>query len=354
MTDTVRVELGHRSYDIVIGEGVLCAGVLDDIIDARRVLVVTNDVVAPLWLERLRSAMPASDVVVHTLRDGEVHKRLDAVASIIDTALDAGLARDCVFVALGGGVVGDITGFAAACYMRGVEFVQVPTTLLAQVDSSVGGKTGVNHPRGKNLIGAFHQPQRVVIDVGTLKTLPAREFSAGMAEVIKHGAISDVDYFTTLERDMDALMRQDSAALTKAIATSCRIKAAVVAQDEREQGLRAILNFGHTFGHAVEACTGYTRFLHGEAVAIGMHLAAQMSDIDDADRVRLKSLLQRANLPVRCDGVSPQSLLEAMGHDKKVLRGTIRLVLLRQLGSAFVTADYDPARLQDVLAGIDD
>lgn len=346
---TVPVALGDRAYDIVIGQGVLAPGFLTEYVPSRRAVVVTNTTVAPLWLNTLIAALGDVDHCIHTLADGEQHKTMDAVLAIIDTALAHGMARDTVFVALGGGVVGDITGCAAALFMRGVDFIQVPTTLLAQVDSSVGGKTGVNHARGKNLIGAFHQPQCVVIDTETLGTLPAREFSAGMAEVIKHGAIVDADYFGWLEASLPELMAKTPDTLTRAIERSCQIKASVVARDEREHGVRALLNFGHTFGHAVEACTGYTEFLHGEAVAIGMRLAAAMSGLADTSQRRLMRLLEGAGLPLTAPGLTADDLLQAMGHDKKVLRGQIRLILLRELGDAFVSADYDPKRLFAVL-----
>ena len=350
MTATiVPVALGERAYDIVIGQGVLAPGSLTECVPSRRAVVVTNTTVAPLWLNTLIAALGDVDHCVHTLPDGEQHKTMDAVLAIIDTALAHGMARDAVFVALGGGVVGDIAGFAAALFMRGVDFIQVPTTLLAQVDSSVGGKTGVNHARGKNLIGAFHQPRRVVIDTDTLGTLPPREFSAGMAEVIKHGTIVDADYFAWLEASLPAIMAQTPDALAETIERSCRIKAGVVARDEREQGVRALLNFGHTFGHAVEACTGYTEFLHGEAVAIGMRLAAAMSGLAESSQQRLVRLLEGAGLPLAAPGLAAADLLDAMAHDKKVLRGQIRLILLRELGEAFVSADYDPERLVAVL-----
>ena len=251
-------------------------------------------------------------------------------------------------IALGGGVVGDIAGFAAACYMRGVALIQVPTTLLSQVDSSVGGKTGVNHPGGKNLVGAFYQPRVVLIDTGTLDTLPAREFSAGLAEVVKYGAIADSGFFAWLEDNIDALMARDAQALGHAIRRSCEIKAEVVAEDEREAGRRAILNFGHTFGHAIEHCQGYGEWLHGEAVAAGMVMAARLSGVAEADCDRLVGLLERAGLPVAPPQVGAEALLDAMRRDKKVLKKTLRFVLLRGLGDAHVTSDYDQARLRHV------
>ncbi|MEL7297291.1 MAG: 3-dehydroquinate synthase [Pseudomonadota bacterium] len=349
---TLSVALGERSYDILIGRDLLGDGAaINRVARGRHIVIVSNDVVAPLYLERLQTGLTDLAVQVHILRDGEVHKTPDAMLSIVDAALAAGAGRDALFVALGGGVVGDITGFAAATFMRGVDFLQVPTTLLAQVDSSVGGKTGVNHPSGKNLLGAFHQPKRVLIDIDTLETLPAREFSAGMAEVIKYGAIVDAAFFDWLTANIDALMAREPAVLQKAIYRSCELKAQIVAEDETEQGRRALLNFGHTFGHAVEACTGYQQWLHGEAVAIGMVMAARMSGLPDDQVQRLVDLLVAADLPVAHPDIPANALYAAMGHDKKVAQGRIRLILLESLGEALITADYDDARLMAVLEG---
>ena len=283
------------------------------------------------------------------LPDGESFKTLDTLSTVLDKLVSSGANRDTTLVALGGGVVGDITGFAAACYMRGVGFIQVPTTLLAQVDSSVGGKTGVNHPLGKNLVGAFHQPRIVLIDTATLDTLPDRELSAGLAEIIKAGAIADAGFFDWLEANMAALVARDPEAVAHAVQRSCEIKAEVVAQDEREAGRRAILNFGHTFGHAIEHCLGYGEWLHGEAVAAGMVMAARLSGIDAADVERLEALLKVANLPVAPPAVGPQAMLDAMGMDKKVLNKKLRFVVLEQLGRAAVTSDYDRSLLDEVL-----
>ncbi|MEL6868461.1 MAG: 3-dehydroquinate synthase [Pseudomonadota bacterium] len=350
VSHTVRVSLGARSYDILIGRGLLQqSATLQRALAGQQVIVVSNVTVAPLYLEALQRALDGYAVQTHVLPDGEQHKTLEQLSGILDMALAANAARDVTFVALGGGVVGDMTGFAAACYMRGVAFIQIPTTLLAQVDSSVGGKTGVNHPRGKNLIGAFHQPAAVFIDTDTLQTLPEREYSAGMAEVIKYGAIMDREFFAWLEANIAALMARDAEPLAEAIARCCTLKAQIVAEDETEQGRRALLNFGHTFGHAVEACTGYATWLHGEAVAIGMRLAADMSDIETGERKRLSALLHAAGLPTTAGGLTCEQLLEAMGHDKKVLAGQIRLILLRALGAAFVSSDYDRSRLVSVL-----
>ena len=349
---TLSVALGERSYDILIGRGLLGgAAPITRVLRGRHVVIVSNDVVAPLYLERLQAGLQDFAVQAHILRDGEVHKTPDAMLGIIDAALAAGAGRDALFIALGGGVVGDITGFAAATFMRGGDFLQVPTTLLAQVDSSVGGKTGVNHPAGKNLLGAFHQPKRVLIDIDTLETLPAREFSAGMAEVIKYGAIVDADFFDWLADNFDALMAREPSALQQAIFRSCQLKAQIVAEDETEQGRRALLNFGHTFGHAIEACTRYQRWLHGEAVALGMVMAARMSGLPDHQIERLVALLVAAGLPVAHPDIPADALYAAMGHDKKVAQGRIRLILLRTLGKALITADYDDARLMAVLEG---
>ena len=347
---TLTVALGARSYPIQVGHRTLAnAGDLPALAEERDVLVVSNETVAPLYLDGLRAALGTRRVVEHLLPDGEQHKTLAHVAAIVDSGLAAGLGRDAVFVALGGGVVGDMTGFAAAVFMRGVDCVQIPTTLLAQVDSSVGGKTGVNHPSGKNLIGAFHQPRAVLIDTATLDTLPQREFSAGMAEVIKHGLIEDAGYFDWLKTHMPGLVARDPALLAQAILRSCEIKAAVVAADEREQGRRAILNFGHTFGHAIEACTDYRRWLHGEAVAIGMRMAAEMSDLSPADQQQLADVLDAAGLPAAPGPLDADAMRRAMTHDKKVVARRITLILLDRIGAARVRTDYDPARLDAVL-----
>lgn len=346
---TITVDLGERSYPIVIGSGLLGGGFdLAEYVIGPDCLVVSNETVAPLYLDKLRSCLGDKAVESIILRDGEVFKTLDTTMLILDKLVVTGASRDTTVVALGGGVVGDITGFAAACYMRGVSFVQVPTTLLAQVDSSVGGKTGVNHPQGKNLIGAFHQPQIVLIDTDTLDTLPERELKAGLAEVIKHGAIADKDFFAWLERSMPVLLEKDPAALAHAVRRSCEIKAEIVAADEREAGRRAILNFGHTFGHAIENCLGYGEWLHGEAVAAGMVMAAKLSGVGEAEMNRLRDLIASAGLPVAPPRLGGDKLLQAMGRDKKVQGKALRFVLLRQLGDAFVTSEYDEASLEDI------
>ena len=351
---TLRVELGDRSYPIVIGRGLL-KGEFDiaPYLSGGDCLIVSNETVAPLYAEQLKALI--SDRAVHLLQlpDGESFKTLETVQSVIDELVRIGAKRDATVIALGGGVVGDIAGFAAACYMRGITFIQVPTTLLAQVDSSVGGKTGVNHPGGKNLIGAFHQPALVLIDTDTLSTLPDRELSAGLAEVIKHGAIADADFFSWLEQRMDGLLQRDADALAVAITASCELKSQVVAEDEREAGKRALLNFGHTFGHAIENSVGYGEWLHGEAVAIGMLMAAELSGIDEADQARLKQLLTAAGLPTIPPPVGSDALRKAMNLDKKASAKSLKFVLLESLGEAYVTADVSEPHLAQVLQSAD-
>jgi 3-dehydroquinate synthase len=315
--------------------------------------VVSNETVAPLYSEAFSACLSGKDLAVISLPDGEEYKQLAAVESVIDRLVTEKANRDTTVVALGGGVVGDIAGFAAACYLRGVDFIQVPTTLLAQVDSSVGGKTGVNHVKGKNLIGAFHQPKLVLIDIDTLKTLPERELKAGLAEVIKHGAIADATFFAWLEQNIDALLAKNPECLIHAVERSCEIKAAVVAEDEREHGRRAILNFGHSFGHAIEHCLGYGEWLHGEAVAAGMVMAAELSDIAEADKARIRQLLQRAGLPVAPPPIGAERMRSAMGMDKKVLAKQLRLVLLAELGSANTSSGFGESQLGKVLQAAD-
>ena len=349
-TRTITVELGERSYPIIIGNGLLGSGFsLAPYIVGQDCLVVTNETVAPLYLDAVKENLSGKAIESISLPDGEAFKTLQTVQSILDHLVDAGANRDATIVALGGGVVGDIAGFAAACYMRGINFVQVPTTLLAQVDSSVGGKTGVNHPGGKNLIGAFHQPQAVLIDTDTLKRLPDRELKAGLAEVIKYGVIADAGFFSWLENNIEALVTRDSHALAKAIQRSCELKAAVVAEDEREAGRRAILNYGHTFGHAIERCQGYGEWLHGEAVAAGMVMAAKLSGLGIDDRSRLSTLIRNAGLPTSPPAVGADELIQAMSLDKKVQQKKQRFVLLKALGAAYVTSNYDQGRLRHVL-----
>ncbi len=353
---TLKVDLGERSYPIYIGEGLLDQPeLLAPHIAGRQVAIVSNETVAPLYLERLSKALGAYSVLPVVLPDGEAHKNWETLQLIFDGLLTARHDRRTTVVALGGGVIGDMAGFAAACYQRGVDFIQVPTTLLSQVDSSVGGKTGINHPLGKNMVGAFYQPNAVLIDTTSLKTLPARELSAGLAEVIKYGLICDKPFLAWLEDNMQALRALDSAALTEAIRRSCAAKAAVVGADERESGVRATLNLGHTFGHAIETRMGYGVWLHGEAVAAGTVMALEMSMrlgwIDQAERDRGIRLLQDAGLPVvPPQEMTPAHFMEHMAVDKKVLDGRLRLVLLRQMGEAVVTDDYSKEILQATLS----
>ncbi|MBT8091568.1 MAG: 3-dehydroquinate synthase [Gammaproteobacteria bacterium] len=348
----IEVSLGQRSYPIVIGRNLLDGHFdLTDHVQGADCLVVSNDTVAPLYLERLLPSLEGRQVAHFSIADGEAYKTMATVQRVIDELVRTGANRDTTVIALGGGVVGDISGFAAACYMRGVDFIQVPTTLLAQVDSSVGGKTGVNHEQGKNLIGAFHQPKAVLIDTDTLDTLPQRELHAGLAEVIKYGAICDRAFFDWLEANMTALLQREPEVLAFAIRRSCELKAEIVAEDEREQGRRAILNFGHTFGHAIERCQGYGEWLHGEAVAAGMILAARLSGIDDAEIERFRKLVIAAGLPVEPPAIPAARWQEAMGMDKKVQGKMLRFVLLRSLGSAYTTTDYDGERLRSLTGG---
>jgi 3-dehydroquinate synthase len=352
--ERVGIDLGPRSYPILIGPGLINdAGVLGEHIAARDLLIVTNETIAPLYLQQLQGALRDRRTATLVLPDGEQYKTLDSMARIIDALVGQRMNRDAAVVALGGGVVGDMAGFAAACYQRGIGYVQVPTTLLAQVDSSVGGKTAVNHPRAKNMIGAFHQPQCVIADIRTLRTLPEREYRAGIAEVVKYGFIRDAAFLAWLERNVEPLLKRDDAAVMYAVRRSCEIKAEIVSVDEREQGLRALLNLGHTFGHAIETATGYGNWLHGEAVAAGMAIAADMSErlgwLASADRQRVTDLLARFGLPVTAPPIGASRARELMGLDKKVLGGRIRLVLLRALGQADVVADYSVAALDATL-----
>jgi len=352
--ETLTVPLGERSYPIVVGAGLLGeAGGLAARLRGPDAVVVTNDVVGPLYLDAARAGLGERLAGVHVLPDGEAHKHLEHVAAIIDTLVESGANRDTTVVALGGGVVGDMAGFAAACYQRGVDFIQLPTTLLAQVDSSVGGKTGVNHPRGKNLIGAFHQPTFVLIDLDTLDTLPDRELAAGLAEVIKYGLLGDAEFFAWLEGNVAALRRRDKPALQQAVRRCCEMKAAIVAADEREAGRRALLNLGHTFGHAIESVTGYGEWLHGEAVAAGMLMAARASGLGEPDMQRIRTLLSGAGLPVAPPPVGAARLREAMQLDKKVQAGRLRLVLLHSIGQAYVTAEFSAQALAGALARAD-
>lgn len=351
---TITVNLGDRSYPIVIGAGLLNGGFdLSKFVNGPDCLIVSNEIVAPLYRDRILPNLAGKAVTTIDLPDGESYKSVASLQAVIDRLVESGANRDTTVIALGGGVVGDIAGFAAACYMRGVAFIQVPTTLLAQVDASVGGKTGVNHPEGKNLIGAFHQPQVVMIDTDTLKSLPDRELKAGLAEVIKYGVICDVEFFAWLEDNMQALLEKEPLALARAIQRSCELKATVVAEDERESGHRVILNFGHTFGHAIENCQGYGEWLHGEAVAAGMIMAAELSGIGDGDVERLRVLLQKAGLPVAPPAIDGQDWLRTMGMDKKVKQKQLRFVLLRALGDAYLATSYDKDKLQQIIGASD-
>lgn len=350
----IDVNLGNRSYPIYIGSGAMkLKAELDQAISARDVLLVTNTTVGPLYAGMLTAALAPRRCVEVVLPDGESHKTLANVARMLDVLVTNRFARDACVVALGGGVVGDMAGFAAACYQRGISFVQVPTTLLAQVDSSVGGKTGVNHPGGKNLIGAFHQPAAVFADTDTLATLPDRELRAGLAEVIKYGLIVDRDFFDWLETNAASLLARDPAALAHAIKRSCQIKADIVARDEHEHGDRALLNLGHTFGHAIESATNYSVWLHGEAVGAGMLLAADMSQrlgwVSAADVTRVERVLQLFGLRTDVTSLQAEALAEKMKIDKKVAAGRIRLVLLKAIGKSVVTGDYDDAALRETL-----
>ena len=344
----VQIALGERSYPILIGAGLLSQpSAWQGLPKASTALIVTNDAVGPLYASALQQALQPHYAQIHqvTLPDGESHKTWQTLNQVFDVLLSQGCDRKTVLFALGGGVVGDMTGFAAACYMRGVPFVQVPTTLLAQVDSSVGGKTAVNHPLGKNMIGAFYQPARVVCDLSSLQTLPAREMSAGLAEIIKYGPIADMVFLDWIEAHIDSLMARDPQALAHAVQRSCEIKAWVVGQDERESGLRAILNFGHTFGHAIEAGLGFGEWLHGEAVGCGMVMAAQLSHrlgyIDLALVERLTALIARAGLPVVGPNLGVETYLHHMRVDKKAEAGDIRFVLIDSPGHAKVQGAPD-------------
>lgn len=350
MNHRLAVDLGERSYPIIIGTGLLGGDRLRPHLDGRQVLVVSNETVAPLYLDKVLADLHGYRVGQHILRDGEQHKTWDELAGILAGLASIRASRDAMIIALGGGVVGDMSGFAAAVWMRGIEFVQIPTTLLAMVDSSVGGKTGVNLPQGKNLVGAFHQPRAVIADLDTLSTLPEPEFRAGLAEAIKYGAIVDADLFAWYERELDAILARDPKALLEVVKTSCTIKADIVKRDEHEHGDRALLNFGHTYGHAIETLGAYTRHLHGEAVALGMVLAAELSaslgHASKADAERLRRLLERAGLPTeRPADLSPEAMLAAMKLDKKVLNDRLRLILWRGIGQAEVVAGVPEAEI---------
>jgi len=354
---TLSVNLGDRSYAIHIGAG-LCADarLIPDTLLKGKAVVITNTTVAPLYLETVLAALHArgATCIPVVLRDGEAYKSWETLNKIFDELLTHRCERKTPLIALGGGVIGDLTGFAAATYQRGVPFIQIPTTLLAQVDSAVGGKTAINHPLGKNMIGAFYQPQVVIADMDTLRTLPPRELAAGLAEVIKYGFIRDAEFLDWLENNIDRLTALEPEALAFAVERSCQNKADVVANDERETGERALLNFGHTFGHAIEAGMGYGAWLHGEAVAAGMVMAARFSEklglIKSSDVQRVVDILVRAKLPVAAPALGVERYLDLMGHDKKVERGRVKFILLHKPGEAFICDQYDTAALKSVLS----
>ncbi len=357
MVTTVPVALGERSYDIRIGADLLrdTVSCLQSLKLGQRGAIITDETVAPLYGKRLREWLEAGGFKLQlcTVPAGEKSKSLDQVAALYDKLLDAGLDRKSFIVALGGGVVGDLAGYVAATYLRGIPFVQIPTTLLAQVDSSVGGKVGVNLPRGKNLVGAFYQPRLVLVDTRTLETLPIREYRAGLAEVIKYGIIWDAALFSQLETEADRMLKRDLSLLEGIIARCCAIKAEVVSRDEREDGLRAILNFGHTIGHAIEAVTEYGRYLHGEAIAVGMVQAARLSQrrarLDAADVDRIRKILEKYGFDVSCKSFGANDLLPVMKRDKKSLAGKMRFVLARRIGEVFVTDEVTESDVQEVL-----
>ena len=353
---TLKVELAGRSYPIHIGRNLIGdASLILPHLKRKHVAVVTNTKVAPLYLEQLTVSLQAAGVSVLPiiLPDGEAYKNTQTLNTIYDALLQNRCERSTTLIALGGGVIGDLTGYAAATFLRGVPFIQIPTTLLSQVDSSVGGKTGINHPLGKNMIGAFYQPQVVLADIDTLKTLPPREFSAGMAEVIKYGLMRDAEFFDWLEGNVEALMALDEKALSYAIYRSCQNKADLVALDEHEQGDRALLNLGHTFGHAIENAMGYGVWLHGEAVAAGTILAADLSQrlgwLTASDSKRVSDILKAAKLPVTAPNLGVERYLDLMGHDKKVEDGKIRLVLQQGIGKAVISSDYAADKLTETL-----
>jgi len=354
---TLTVNLADRSYPIHIGRNLIAnANLILPHLKRQHVAIVTNTTVAPLYLDKLSQTLQQAGVKVIPiiLPDGEAYKNAETLNKIYDVLLQNRCERSTTLIALGGGVIGDLTGYAAATYLRGVPFIQIPTTLLSQVDSSVGGKTGINHPLGKNMIGAFYQPQVVLADIDTLKTLPPREFSAGMAEVIKYGLIRDAVFFEWLEANIDALMALDEAAISEAIYRSCQNKAEVVARDEHESGERALLNLGHTFGHAIENAMGYGVWLHGEAVAAGTMLAADLSLrmgwLTQAEVKRMHDLLTKARLPLDAPKLGVEKYLDLMQLDKKVSDGKIRLILQQGIGKSVITSDYDAEKLNAVLA----
>lgn len=351
----LNVELADKSYPIYIGSNLLSSkSLLSDHIQGKQVMIVTNTTIAPLYLEKLKDALSDFNVESVVLPDGEEFKTLETLNKVFDALLKAKFDRSSTLVALGGGVVGDITGYAAASYQRGVNFIQVPTTLLSQVDSSVGGKTGVNHELGKNMIGAFYQPKAVIIDVDTLDTLSDQEYSAGMAEVIKYGLLGNADFFYMLETNIESIMARNKDLIIEIIFNSCKDKASIVALDEFERGKRALLNLGHTFGHGIENAFGYGNYLHGEAVSIGMVMAAKLSMdegyLSNEDAIRVESILSKADLPISIKkSIGSETLIEAMSLDKKSIDGKIRLVLLKALGDSYLTDSYSKENFNKVV-----
>ena len=352
---TININLEKRSYPIYVGKGLLeNYGLLKKHISNKKVAIITNDKVAPLYLEKISNTLSVEkEIIPIILPDGEVFKNFETLNLIYDTLLKNKANRQITLIALGGGVIGDITGFAAATFMRGVDFIQIPSTLLSQVDSSVGGKTGINHPLGKNMIGAFYQPKCVIADINLLETLPDKELSAGLAEVIKYGLIRDSSFFEWLENNVEGIIKRDSQLLIEAVARSCQNKVDIVESDEFESGIRAILNLGHTFGHAIETATGYGKWLHGEAIAIGMVMAAYLSEqmgwLTKEENQRIKSLIVDANLPINPPEISKQEFLDLMQLDKKTKEDQINLVLQQGIGKAILTSDYDTEKLHNTL-----
>lgn len=352
---TIKVDLADRSYPIYIGSSLLSNNeLISGHITSNQVLIVTNQTVAPLYLKSLEGVLKEVNYETLILPDGEIYKSLDSFNEVISQLMEKKFSRTCLLIALGGGVIGDLTGFVAACYQRGVKFIQIPTTLLAQVDSSVGGKTAVNHALGKNMIGAFHQPVAVIADTDTLSTLPDREFSAGLGEVIKYGIIRDKEFYSWLEDNIELIMQRDNDALEYCIERSCINKAEVVAEDERESGIRAILNLGHTFGHAIETALNYKEWLHGEAVGCGMLMAADLSRrlglLEEGKVNSIRSILERANLPTSIhENVKAAQMFENMKVDKKSRDGVLYLILLNDIGEAIITSDYTEEALKETI-----
>ncbi len=352
---TLNLDLQEKSYPIYIGQDLLLEGdLLTKHISGKQIMIVTNTTVAPLYLQKVQNLLSSFELAQVILSDGEKYKTLDTLNCIFNALLEHRFDRSCTLIALGGGVVGDITGFAAASYQRGVNFIQIPTTLLSQVDSSVGGKTGVNHPLGKNMIGAFHQPKCVLIDINTLDTLDNQQYSAGMAEVIKYGLLGHLNFFNFLQENIKDLMDRDTSLMAEIIYQSCQHKANIVAQDELEVGKRTLLNLGHTFGHAIENTLGYGTFLHGEAISVGMLMTARLSQLEghlSGNQVaQVQDLLEKANLPISIVGkISTFAFMKAMSVDKKVINGNIRLILLKELGRAFICDDYQNQLLNQVI-----